>query len=116
MTGEVRIKVLFCSFWRSNGANLYNIYLTGGVSFHCTQLLQVLATRLLLKKLMFVVWFSESQNKYGKNLTLTVKDDDPAVSTAGLGVVAEANMVTLHVKRLFAVTLVHFIATETGVS
>lgn len=49
-------------------------------------------------------------------LTLTVKDDDPAVSTAGLGVVAEAYMVALRARRLAAVTLVHFVATETGVS
>lgn len=49
-------------------------------------------------------------------LTLTVEDDNPAVSTAGLGVVSEANMVTLHARRLAVVTRVHFVATETGVS
>lgn len=49
-------------------------------------------------------------------LTLTVKDDDPAVSTAGLGVVAEANVVTLHARRLAVVTRVHFVATETGIT
>lgn len=28
--------------------------------------------------------------------TLTIKDDDPAIATTGLGVVTEANVVTLH--------------------
>lgn len=48
--------------------------------------------------------------------TLTVEDDDPAVSTAGLGVVAEANVVTLHAGRLAVVTQVHFVAAETRIS
>lgn len=49
-------------------------------------------------------------------LTLTVEDDDPAVSAARLGVVSKANVVTLHTGRLAAVPLVHFVAAETGVS
>lgn len=68
---------------------------------------------------------SNSQHEYEKftaldperhYLTLTVKDDDPAVSTTRLGVVAEANVVTLHAGRLAVVTQVHFVATETGIS
>lgn len=56
--------------------------------------------------------FKPTTNK----LTLTVKDDDPAVSAARLGVVSEANVVTLHAGRLAAVPLVDFVAAETGVS
>jgi len=47
--------------------------------------------------------------------TLTVEDDDPTVATAGLGVVAEANVVTLHARRLAVISLVHLVATETGI-
>lgn len=47
---------------------------------------------------------------------LTVKDDDPAVSSAGLCVVAEADMVALRAGRVSAAALVHLITAEAGIA
>lgn len=54
-------------------------------------------------------------NQKSNESALTVKDDDPAISSAGLRVVPEAHVVALHVGRLATAALVHLIATETGV-
>lgn len=53
---------------------------------------------------------------YHVKTTLTIKDDDPAISTAGLGVVSKANMVALLARRLPMVLQVNLISTETGIS
>lgn len=47
---------------------------------------------------------------------LTVEDDDPAVSSAGLRVVAEAHVVALGARRVGAAKLVHLVIAETGVA
>lgn len=59
--------------------------------------------------------FFNSKVKKKTKLALTVKDDDPAISSAGLRVVPEAHVVALHARRLATAALVHLIATETGV-
>lgn len=61
------------------------------------------------------MWKEVNRIENGSTASLTVEDDDPAVAAAGLGVVAKANVVTLHARRLAMVPLVHFVATETGV-
>lgn len=47
---------------------------------------------------------------------LTVKDDDPAISSAGLRVVAEADVVALGAGRVSAAVLIHLVTAEAGVA
>lgn len=47
---------------------------------------------------------------------LTVKDDDPAIASAGLRVVAEADVVALGAGRVGAAVLIHLVTAEAGVA
>lgn len=50
------------------------------------------------------------------DLLLTVEDDDPSISSTGLGVVTKTHMVALHTGCFAMVMLVQVVATETGVT